>query len=94
MSQRNFTRHSLPALDRMCAAANRNSMRGIALVALGALCLVDEATATATYIATLPLGWLLVLLGVLTVRRNSHQPSKCLVNVTPVRPHSLRRRRF
>jgi hypothetical protein len=61
--------------DRFCRFTGGGIAAGqIALIALGVLCLVNETTATATCVTALSLGWLL-LVGALTVKRGSNQPS-------------------
>jgi hypothetical protein len=66
-------------------------VRGIALIALGIVWFMDDVTSTATYVTVLTLGWLL-LIGALTARRGTTEPSKCLVRCEPVRVHPVRRR--
>jgi hypothetical protein len=89
MSQRKSISHPTPAPPgTIGASADSNSALGIVVVALRVLCLVGEATATATYIAALSRGWL--RLGALTAIRASNQPARCPVTVTRVRRHPLR----
>jgi hypothetical protein len=102
MSHRNSIGRALAArFDRLIGSSGARLARGgIALLGLGAVYLMDEATglmdeatglmdeatAAATHAAALTLGGLL-LAGAVAVKRRSHQPTRQLLEFRRVRVH-------
>jgi uncharacterized membrane protein HdeD (DUF308 family) len=92
MSQRNSIVRSLAA----CLATFSGSWRGIAacsigLVVIGAVCLMEEPTATANYAVAVALGGL-VLVGGVVAKRGSNEPCRCLVKPRRMPVHPVRHR--
>lgn len=72
-------------------SAGRIAARAIALVAIGAIGLMAEPTAAASYAVAVAFGGLL-LVGVVVAKRNSNEACRCRVDFRRVRVHPLRLR--
>lgn len=67
------------------------ALRGMALVALGILWVMDDLSATATYMTALTFGWLL-LIGAGSLKRGSKEPVRVPVEArirAPVKSRSV-----
>jgi uncharacterized membrane protein HdeD (DUF308 family) len=88
MSQRNSIGRSLASrFDTFSGSWHGIAAGGIALVAIGAMCLVEEPTATANYAIAVVFGGLLLVGGV-AAKRGSKDPSESLVKLKRVRVRS------
>lgn len=93
MSERHAINRTLAArFHRIVGSSHGNfATGGMALLALGVVGLMDEATAAATLAAASTLGGLL-LAAAAVIRRTSNEPCKCRVGHGRVRAHPVRHR--
>jgi uncharacterized membrane protein HdeD (DUF308 family) len=85
MSQRNSIGRSLAArFDTLSGSWRGIAACGIAIVAIGAVCLMEQPTAPVNYAVAVAFGGLLLVGGVVA-KRGSKEPSGCLVKLKRVR---------
>jgi uncharacterized membrane protein HdeD (DUF308 family) len=90
MSERNSIGRSLAArFDTFTGSRGGIAAGGIALVAIGAMCLMEEPTTTANYAVAVAFGGLLLVGGVVA-KRGLNQPCRRLGQ--PRRVHPVRHR--
>ena len=92
MSERNSINRTLAAFFHRIAGSSHGyfATGGMALLALGVVGLMDEASAAAILATAFTLGGLLAAAAV--IRRTSNEPCKCRVEHGRVRVHTVRHR--